>query len=87
MGVYSTAIFEGIGYNLKTYILDNDNIDYVDILFDYSAAKLVSNVSEIFTSMQDSSSMCGALVFWKPNAKDNVFYEIDSNLEKYTKRQ
>lgn len=87
VGVYSTAIFEGIGYNLKTYILDNDNIDYVDILYDYSAAKLVSNVSEIFTSMQDSSSMCGALVFWKPNAKDNVFYEIDSNLEKYTKRQ
>ena len=80
VGVYSTALFEGIGYDLETYILCNENVNYVDILFDYSVAKLVSNVSEIFNSIHDCSSICASSLFWRPHAKVNVFYEIDSNI-------
>lgn len=82
IGVYSTAIFEGVGYDLKTYILQNENIAHVDILFRNNAAKLVTKADEVFESIEDNSFKCEASTFWTPDAKSNVFKELDRNLNK-----
>lgn len=72
VGVYSTALFEGMGYNINTYILNNNNMKHVDDLIRIGAAYIINTPEELInhlklgTAVQDVSSK-----MWQKNAYDN----------------
>jgi hypothetical protein len=83
VGVYSTAIYEGLGFGLTTYIY---HIGHADTLADLCAQGYASYVS-------GAEELCRAIVagqeeeghdgkeFWKLNSFDNMCNEIDEMLK------
>tara|TARA_Y100001968_G_scaffold313758_1_gene338298 strand:+ start:2498 stop:3913 length:1416 start_codon:yes stop_codon:yes gene_type:complete len=47
LGVYSTAIYEGLSFGLKTYIMKIAGCEYMDELIKSGLAELVDNVNQI----------------------------------------
>lgn len=85
IGVYSTAIYEGIAFDLETYVL---NIPFAGDFIDFCKAGhglLVDDAKELYnalmngdaTKLNNSSDM-----FWKSNAKENVVVNIKNILNK-----
>lgn len=55
IGVYSTAIFEGIALGCSTYLVDLPGIEYMESLIQSGAARLVRNPAEVDWSSWDAS--------------------------------
>lgn len=82
VGVYSTAIYEGIGFGLRTYIYNIGHADTMDSLCEQGYASYVNDVMELFkniTSMDTNPRKVGK-EFWKMNSFENICYEIDQLL-------
>jgi hypothetical protein len=47
VGVYSTAIYEGLGFGLKTILIRLPGIEYMDELIDHGYADVISNADEL----------------------------------------
>lgn len=82
IGVYSTALFEGLAYNLKTYVMDHGQIDHVKCLLDLGYARLITNAEEIYSDLfkDEKDFKYNSSLFWKPRAFNNVCTEIDNML-------
>lgn len=89
VGVFSTAIYEGIAFGPKTYIL---NIPFAAEFIDFCNAgygTLIENGQQLWEDMQrgleNSSSINMSEKFWKSNAKKNVVNTLKDIFKKHHK--
>ncbi len=81
VGVNSTAIFEGLYFGLKTFILKTIRHEYMEGLYNNGYAKLVSNEDEIIEYLyQDDFITFDSDYFWQKDSKNNIVTFIN-NLE------
>lgn len=82
VGVYSTAVYEGIGFGLRTCIYNIAHADTMQNLVDEGYAKYVNNVEELmqFIFFQDQEDVKTAESLWKSNAMDNIITVINKFL-------
>ena len=81
VGVYSTALYEGLYFGLDTYILDAPGSEYMDYLIEEGHASLVSSVEE-YVSERDCSdtSQIDREYFFINNSVDRFNAAIDDIL-------
>ena len=82
VGVYSTAIFEGLGYNLKTIIVRLPGHKNMQPLYSKGYAYLVNTAEDIIGLLEeDSLSVIQTAInknyFWCPDSINNINYQID----------
>lgn len=82
VGVYSTAVYEGLGFGLTTYIYDIGHADTMDELCRQGYAGYVHSAEELYTRiMADKADENGyGKEFWKMNSLENICNEIDKLL-------
>lgn len=83
VGVYSTAIYEGLGFGLETYIYNVGHADTMKELCDQGYAIYVNNAEELCAhiSSMDMGRNGETKEFWKMNSFENICHEIDQLLE------
>lgn len=77
VGVYSTAIFEGLAFDLETYIVKLPGHEYMKDLYEQGYAKLVSKPDEISCKKEKINGS----IFWKNNACQNIRNVIFEDLK------
>lgn len=79
IGHSSTALYEGIAFNLKTLILKNDDSLKMSSLVEHNYAKFICNAGDIIDSLD--SSFATTNNFWKKDALSNIKRELNKLLE------
>lgn len=83
IGVNSTALFEGMSFGLKTFILDLPGIEYIQPLIDKKIITIISNPQEIMKVIDSQSNETFETErFFKRNATKNIIDEIDRLISK-----
>lgn len=80
IGAYSTAIYEGLGFHLVTYIYDVGYADTMKELCQQGYAKYVKSAEELYSRItmdEINSNNYKEENFWKKNALNNICHEID----------
>jgi len=74
VGVYSTAIYEGLFFGNKTYIADLYGSDHMERLVQQGDATLVSTASELTAAIGSNKSFRNfdAIGYFEPNATDKM---------------
>lgn len=83
VGVTSTAIYEGLGFGLATYIYDIGGADLLADLCEQGYASYVRSAEELYTNIctyNDNEKKDGKK-FWKLNSLENICNEIDKLLK------
>ena len=82
VGVYSTAIYEGLGFGLMTYIYNVGHADTMKELCEQGYAIYVNGAEELCAhiSSMDMSGNKETKEFWKMNSFENICREIDQLL-------
>jgi hypothetical protein len=81
IGVHSTAIFEGLKYGLRTFLLDLPGVEYMDYLIEKHVATMVTSVDDLIEKLQKGkSSRIPMDFFFKPNSLDNIIKALDELL-------
>ncbi|QIO24138.1 hypothetical protein [Haloarcula sp. JP-L23] len=73
VGVYSTALFEGVRFGLATYVLTEPGMEYVRSLLDAGAATAVDSVEELAAAVAEGTH--GGIdvpYFFEPNPLANI---------------
>lgn len=88
IGVYSTAIFEGLGYGLKTIICKLYGYEYMEELYLNNYAKLVENAVEIVKYLNDervNTKEVDRTYFWKSYSFESIS-ELINNIIMQSKK-
>jgi hypothetical protein len=82
VGVYSTAIYEGLSFGLKTYLVPLSGIEYMRELLEKGYAKEVESVEDLVQELQisDDKVSFDSEDFFKSNSLEN-FSQFLSNIE------
>lgn len=85
VGVYSTAIYEGLGFGLKTFILQVGHYLNMQPLVDAGYASYIKNSKDLLLQLKQSSNICNIErnapdTFWKKNSLKNIMKEIDNSI-------
>lgn len=82
VGVYSTAVYEGLGFGLTTYIYDIGHADTLTDLCEQGYASYVRNAKELHTNIctYNESEKKDGKTFWRMNSFENICNEIDKML-------
>jgi hypothetical protein len=72
VGVYSTAIYEGMVFNLKTFVYDCPGVGTLDSLIEEGAAELISSSDELVLGMSRENSTVDFEYFFESNATEEV---------------
>lgn len=85
VGVYSTALVEGVAFNLDTYILDTSLKENLSFLYEANQAKLISTACDIKNYIENNE--CNNLntnrsMLWKEDANKNIVNEIKKIIDK-----
>jgi hypothetical protein len=74
VGAYSTALYEGLQFDLDTYVVDVPGIECVRGLFDAGGATLVRSAEELDHALESSEGGAGVDLseFFRPGAEANV---------------
>jgi len=79
VGVYSTAIFEGLGFNLKTFIYKIYGYHYMKDLYENNYAQLVISANDIINQLNnDKKNIKNKEFFWKSNSLKNIINNINN---------
>lgn len=84
IGVYSTVLLEGLGYNLKTLIVKLYGHNYFQELYENGYALLVKDSVEIFNQISNANKIKEDFnynYFWKDNGKKNMIKELEHIIE------
>ena len=77
VGVNSTVIFEGLGFNLKTFIYKIYGYQRMKVLYDENYAKLVASADDIINQLNnDKKNIINKEFFWKSNSLKNIISNI-----------
>jgi hypothetical protein len=88
VGVYSTAIYEGLCFDLKTYLVPFSGIEYMQGLLEKGYAKEVDSVEDLAQDFEKSDSKVSfdSEIFFKSNSLDNfsqfLKYQKENNYRK-----
>jgi ribosomal protein S2 len=78
VGVYSTAIYEGLGFNLKTFLVDLPGIETMERLLDKKCCRKMNSAEELMENMEDEGDPeVDIEEFFKPNAKENIIEQLN----------
>ncbi|MCT2534637.1 hypothetical protein NC661_05495 [Aquibacillus koreensis] len=80
VGVYSTAVFEGLGYELETFIWKLYGYHHMQDLLNKERVCLVDSVDEfvsLITSSERQKNSYDKSFFWKENSINNIIQEVD----------
>ncbi len=81
VGVYSTAIFEGLSFNLKTFLVDITGIDYMENLIQTGIVTKISKPEELVSALSDErAKRFDTELFFKNNSINNIKEELDKIL-------
>ena len=73
IGVYSTAIYEGLGFGLKTFLINLPGIEYMHELIEYGAVTVVTNVSKLVEQLdKPTQNKVLSEFFLKNNSLENI---------------
>ena len=72
VGVYSTAIYEGLAFGLETYLYDCSGLKALQQLVDDGVATVVATSEALATSIGKKSSRFDYDYYFVPNATENV---------------
>lgn len=73
VGVYSTAIYEGLAFGIKTCIYDMAMADTMKALCDGGYARLVKNEADILEYLEEEHAVQDEeTTFWKSDAYENI---------------
>ena len=79
IGVSSTAIFEGLGFNLKTFIYKKSCYEYTEYLYKNNFAQLVSSAEEVIKHLNNNQKVLeDKNIFWKSNSLKNIINNINN---------
>lgn len=82
IGVYSTAIYEGIGFGLSTYIYNVGRANIMESLSDQGYVQMFNSAKELIRLIkQNGSHTVSKREFWKKDAMDNIVYIMDELLK------
>lgn len=77
IGVGSTAVYEGLCFNLETFVFEADGADVLQPLIEDGAASTIGTVEELVASLHSKNRQgFDRDHFFKPNAVDNVIDEL-----------
>ncbi len=78
VGVYSTAIFEGLNFNLKTFLVDITGIDYMENLIQTGIVTKISKPEELVSVLSDKKTEeFDTELFFKNNSIKNIKEELE----------
>ncbi|MCL2864046.1 MAG: hypothetical protein FWE25_00750 [Lachnospiraceae bacterium] len=89
IGVYSTAVFEGLGFDLVTYLYKIGKSDAVEDLVQYGYANWVHDSEELCQYIQaaDKTDKNMSGMFWEKDSLNNMKREIEKILaEEHVKK-
>lgn len=79
VGVFSTALYEGLCFDLDTYIVDLPGVSYVEHLIDSDAARLVSSADELGEALAGPRTRdVDTDRFFRPNALEHIRDALES---------
>jgi len=85
IGVYSTAIFEGLGYGLKTLICKLPGHEQMEQLIDGGLAKLIDTPEQIVSIIENNEEFnpnTNIDYFWEKRSLDSIVLEIKKTTTK-----
>ncbi|MGJ0308732.1 hypothetical protein [Aliarcobacter cryaerophilus] len=78
VGVYSTALYEGIKFGLKTYLLyDKDYSVFSFPLNEFSNAKFINNYQELIFNIDENKNLINSELFWANDSINKFNQEIN----------
>ena len=80
VGVYSTAIYEGLAFGLKTYIIDLPGHENLSMLLEKNLACKVGSPEELIKNLDWEGEKTGKDYFFKKNARENIIKGIKSSI-------
>lgn len=82
VGVYSTAIYEGLGFGLTTFIYNTGHADTMNELCEQGYATKVNDADSLYQCITSAETGCNrnGRKFWAMNAEKNICHEIDTLL-------
>lgn len=83
IGVYSTALFEGLGYGLLTLIIKLYGHEYMEELYNNNMAKLISGTTEILSILESSKNEMNVPdinYLWQSDSLERMTLELKSIL-------
>lgn len=75
IGAFSTAIYEGLAFNCKTFIIDVPGVEYLDDLIDKNIVKKVKSSEELINFIEDEDNLD-----LKEYDKDYFFKNFDESI-------
>ena len=85
VGVYSTAIFEGLSFQLKTFLVNLTGIDYMDDLIKRGIATKIRKPEELFSKLSDEkAAQFDTESFFKNNSINNIREELNKIIKTET---
>lgn len=72
IGVGSTAVYEGLCFDLETYVYDLPGASVLEPLVDDGVAELISSVDELVSSLGTRRTTFDREYYFEPNATENV---------------
>lgn len=79
-GVYSTALYEGIGFGLDTYICDLPYAEEMRSLYEDGYAKFVKTPEELLGFIQNEDQHSKRREFWTKDSENNMKKRIEEIL-------
>lgn len=87
IGVYSTAIYEGLAYELETYIYDTDGSEILKPLIKRGSAQLVSSPNELCSLIGSGNNSLDVSYYFRRNSIKRVREILDMLLENATQNR
>jgi hypothetical protein len=86
VGVSSTAIYEGLMFGLRTYIINMFGIEYMEFLIESGAVKMILSVDELEESITTEKNLpeVNPDIFFKKDALNNIYEKIDELIASHT---
>ena len=80
VGVYSTALFEGLRYGLKTFIFKTYGHEQMEKIYKNGYAKLFENEIQLFKYLDERHDEIDINYLWKSNSLNGIINEIGKNI-------
>lgn len=87
VGVYSTALYEGLDFGLDTFIHEVEMAGHMQGLYEAGYVKFVKDADELYKKMQEKKQIDNKEEsFWKKNALENMSKEIKNIISSRKRR-
>jgi len=83
VGVYSSAIYEGLGLGIRTYLFNLPGIEHMEELIESQLVSVVSSVDDLVKKIQKTNvDTTKAEYFFKPNSLENISRAVEEIMER-----